>query len=33
MYLFGPPGWRPDGRGLTTAELRKRIIPTHPLMT
>ena len=19
MYLFGPPGWRPDGKGLTTA--------------
>jgi sterol desaturase/sphingolipid hydroxylase (fatty acid hydroxylase superfamily) len=24
MYLFGPPGWRPDGAGLTTAELRAR---------
>ncbi|MNG34906.1 hypothetical protein D3C84_1215160 [compost metagenome] len=24
MYLFGPPGWRPDGAGLTTAELKKR---------
>lgn len=23
MYLFGPPGWRPDGRGLTTADLRR----------
>ncbi len=23
MFLFGPPGWRPDGKGLTTAELRK----------
>lgn len=23
-YLFGPPGWRPDGRGLTTAELKAR---------
>jgi sterol desaturase/sphingolipid hydroxylase (fatty acid hydroxylase superfamily) len=23
MYLFGPPGWRPDGRGLTAAELRR----------
>jgi sterol desaturase/sphingolipid hydroxylase (fatty acid hydroxylase superfamily) len=22
MYLFAPPGWRPDGKGLTTAELR-----------
>ena len=21
-YLFGAPGWRPDGQGLTTAELR-----------
>ena len=23
MYLFGRPGWRPDGQGLTTAELRR----------
>lgn len=23
-YLFGPPGWRPDGQGLTTRELRQR---------
>jgi sterol desaturase/sphingolipid hydroxylase (fatty acid hydroxylase superfamily) len=23
MYLFGAPGWRPDGRGLTTSELRR----------
>jgi sterol desaturase/sphingolipid hydroxylase (fatty acid hydroxylase superfamily) len=23
-YLFGAPGWRPDGHGLTTAELRAR---------
>jgi sterol desaturase/sphingolipid hydroxylase (fatty acid hydroxylase superfamily) len=22
MFLFGPPGWRPDGKGLTTRELR-----------
>jgi sterol desaturase/sphingolipid hydroxylase (fatty acid hydroxylase superfamily) len=22
MFLFGPPGWRPDGKGLTTKELR-----------
>ena len=22
--LFGPPGWRPDGEGLTTAEIRRR---------
>ena len=22
-YLFAPPGWRPDGQGLTTAEIRK----------
>jgi sterol desaturase/sphingolipid hydroxylase (fatty acid hydroxylase superfamily) len=22
-YLFGPPGWRPDGQGLTTADLRR----------
>jgi sterol desaturase/sphingolipid hydroxylase (fatty acid hydroxylase superfamily) len=24
MYCFGPPGWRPDGHGLTTAEIRRR---------
>ena len=23
QYLFGPPGWRPDGRGFTTADLRR----------
>ena len=23
MFVFGPPGWRPDGKGLTTAELRR----------
>jgi len=28
-YLFGAPGWRPDGRGLTTAELRR----AHAVMT
>ena len=22
MYMFGPPGWRPDGRGPTTSALR-----------
>ncbi|MBS0519969.1 MAG: sterol desaturase family protein [Proteobacteria bacterium] len=25
-YLFGAPGWRPDGQGLTTAELRARAV-------
>ena len=24
MYLFAPPGWRPDGEGLTAAELKKQ---------
>lgn len=24
MYLFGPPGWRPNGEGLTTTEIRKQ---------
>ena len=24
MYTFGPPGWRSDGEGLTTAEIRRR---------
>ena len=23
MYLFGPPGWRADGAGLTTTEIRR----------
>ena len=27
-YLFGPPGWRPDGKGLTTAELRAQAAMT-----
>jgi len=22
-YLVGPPGWRPDGKGLTTEDLRR----------
>ena len=25
-YLFGPPGWAPDGNGLTTADLRRRAV-------
>ena len=29
MFLVGPPGWRPDGKGLTTAELRR----AHAVMT
>ncbi len=30
MYLFAPPGWRPDGSGLTTADLRKaRLAPAE----
>ena len=28
-FLFAPPGWRPDGQGLTTAEIRK----AHAAMT
>lgn len=32
MYLFGPPGWRPDGDGFTAAELRKRANLAHPVM-
>jgi sterol desaturase/sphingolipid hydroxylase (fatty acid hydroxylase superfamily) len=23
FYIFGPPGWRPDGKGLTTQDLRR----------
>ena len=34
MFLFGPPGWRPDGKGLTTAELRKaHATPSQVAMT
>ena len=33
MYLFGPPGWRPDGAGLTTAELKKRRTLPQAAMT
>lgn len=29
-YLFAPPGWRPNGQGLTTAELRTRGTLVHP---
>jgi len=28
QYLFGAPGWRPDGQGLTTADLRSRAAMT-----
>jgi sterol desaturase/sphingolipid hydroxylase (fatty acid hydroxylase superfamily) len=28
MFLFGPPGWRPDGKGLTTRELRAQAAMT-----
>jgi sterol desaturase/sphingolipid hydroxylase (fatty acid hydroxylase superfamily) len=31
MYLFGAPGWRPDGQGLTTAELRRGILSATAL--
>jgi sterol desaturase/sphingolipid hydroxylase (fatty acid hydroxylase superfamily) len=33
MFLFGPPGWRPDGKGLTTRELRARIGVPQAAMT
>lgn len=26
-YLFGPPGWQPDGNGMTTENLRQRSTP------
>jgi sterol desaturase/sphingolipid hydroxylase (fatty acid hydroxylase superfamily) len=32
LYLFGRPGWRPDGAGLTTGELRRRGALAHPAM-
>ncbi len=28
-YLFGPPGWRPDGSGFTTEDLRREIAPAE----
>lgn len=33
-YLFRPPGWRPDGRGETTEDLRRRaaLIPDEPVV-
>ena len=40
MYLFAQPGWRPDGQGLTAAEIRRRAgiagddaPPAQPAMT
>lgn len=33
MFLFGPPGWRPEGRGLTTRELRAAGGITRAAMT
>lgn len=34
-YLFGPPGWRPDGNGETTQDLRRRagMEPAQSTMT
>jgi len=28
-YLFGPPGWRPDGTGFTTEDLRRAALPAE----
>ena len=33
MFLFGPPGWRPEGKGLTTRELRAEIAQPQAVMT
>jgi sterol desaturase/sphingolipid hydroxylase (fatty acid hydroxylase superfamily) len=33
MFVFGPPGWRPDGQGLTTKELRAGVGVTRAAMT
>ena len=31
-YLFGPPGWQPDGKGLTTENLRRHAaMPPKPI--
>jgi hypothetical protein len=32
-FVFGPPGWRPDGKGLTTRELRASVGVVRPAMT
>ena len=32
MFTFGPPGWRPNGEGLTTAELRARAKAVAPVV-
>jgi sterol desaturase/sphingolipid hydroxylase (fatty acid hydroxylase superfamily) len=32
-YLFGPPGWRPNGEGLTTQALRRAAAEAPPLAT
>jgi sterol desaturase/sphingolipid hydroxylase (fatty acid hydroxylase superfamily) len=29
VYLFGPPGWRPGGEGLTTEDLRRLAAPAE----
>lgn len=28
-YLFGPPGWQPDGNGPTTENLRRQTVSSH----
>jgi sterol desaturase/sphingolipid hydroxylase (fatty acid hydroxylase superfamily) len=28
-YVFGPPGWRPDGTGRTTEDLRRAAVPAE----
>jgi sterol desaturase/sphingolipid hydroxylase (fatty acid hydroxylase superfamily) len=30
LYMFGPPGWRPDGEGLTTEALRRAHVSAAP---
>jgi hypothetical protein len=27
--ILGPPGWRPDGRGFTSADLRRSAVPAE----
>ncbi|HWI25409.1 MAG TPA: sterol desaturase family protein [Stellaceae bacterium] len=29
LYLFGPPGWRPDGQGWTTEDVRRAALPAE----
>jgi len=31
MYIFGPPGWHPDGQSLTVKQLQSQLQQTSKL--